>query len=73
MLVLGLTGSVAMGSRRSRRLCRAWRAVFDADRAVHDLYRGEAVPLVDAAFPGTAPMARSTHAPSGRVLPTEPP
>jgi len=27
--------------------------VFDADRAVHDLYRGEAAPLVEAAFPGT--------------------
>ncbi len=28
-------------------------AIFDADRAVHDLYRGEAAPLVEAAFPGT--------------------
>ncbi len=26
--------------------------VFDADAAVHDLYAGEAVPLVEAAFPG---------------------
>jgi dephospho-CoA kinase len=27
--------------------------VYDADAAVHGLYRGEAVPLVEAAFPGT--------------------
>ena len=28
-------------------------AIFDADHAVHDLYRGEAALLVEAAFPGT--------------------
>jgi dephospho-CoA kinase len=28
--------------------------VFDADRVVHELYAGEAAPLIEAAFPGTA-------------------
>ena len=27
--------------------------VYDADATVHDLYRAEAAPLVEAAFPGT--------------------
>ena len=54
MLILGLTGSAAMGkSTVSAMLAELGAAVFDADRAVHALYQGRAAPLIEAAFPGT--------------------
>lgn len=54
MLVVGLTGSIGMGkSTAARRLRFHGLQVFDADKAVHLLYEGAAVPLIEAAFPGS--------------------
>lgn len=54
MLILGLTGSAAMGkSTASKMFAARGVPVFDADRTVHALYAGAAVPVVEAAFPGT--------------------
>jgi len=51
--ILCLTGSVGMGkSTAAKFFAEAGVPVHDSDAVVHALYEGEAVPLVERAFPG---------------------
>ena len=54
MFILGLTGSLGMGkSTTAKFFAEEGVPVHDADAVVHRLYEGEAVPPIEAAFPGT--------------------
>jgi dephospho-CoA kinase len=53
VIVVGLTGSIAMGKSTVAALFAAEGApVFDSDSAVHSFYSGPGAEKVDAAFPG---------------------
>jgi dephospho-CoA kinase len=53
LFIICLTGSLGMGkSRTASFFAEAGVPVHDSDAAVHALYEGEAVPLIEQAFPG---------------------
>ncbi|AVA19694.1 MULTISPECIES: dephospho-CoA kinase [unclassified Rhizobium] len=73
MIRIGLTGSIGMGKSTSGKLfAEAGIPVNDADAVVHDLYSGEAVPLVEAAFPGTTKDGAVDRQELGRKLASDP-
>ena len=68
-LHIGLTGSIGMGkSETAKMFARLGVPVYDADAAVHRLYDvgGAAVPLIEAAFPGTTKDGRVDRAELGK-------
>jgi dephospho-CoA kinase len=69
MLVIGLTGSIGMGKTTAAALFAARGVpVFDADAEVHRLYAGEAVPAIEAAFPGVVREGRVDRALLGQAI-----
>ncbi|ANM08461.1 MULTISPECIES: dephospho-CoA kinase [unclassified Rhizobium] len=73
MLKIGLTGSIGMGKSTAGKLfAEAGIPLNDSDAVVHDLYAGEAAPLVDAAFPGTMKDGTVDRHELGRQLALDP-
>jgi dephospho-CoA kinase len=75
MLVVGLTGSIAMGKTETARMfARLGFPVFDADAAVHRLYDsgGAAVPLIERAFPGAVSEGRVDRARLSEIVAGDP-
>jgi len=74
MFIIGLTGSIAMGKTTTARLfAEAGVPVHDADAAVHKLYEGEGVKLIEAAFPGATKDGKVDRVALGQQVVGNPP
>lgn len=73
MLRAGLTGSMATGkSTVLREMAALGLPTYSADDAVHDLYAGEALPLIAAAFPGAVEDGQVDRKRLGEILAAQP-
>src|SRR3954451_6137194 len=69
MFILGLTGSIGMGKSTTANFFReAGVPVHDSDAVVHNLYEGDAVAPLEAAFPGVAVDGKIDRAQLGEKL-----
>ena len=69
MWTIGLTGSIASGKSTVLEMFRDLGVpVFSSDETVHELYRGEAVAPIEAAFPGTTRAGEVDRTALSRVL-----
>ncbi len=73
MMIVGLTGSIGMGkTTAAHHLASKGIPVFDSDAAVHELYQGEAVPLIARAFPDAVRDGRVDREQLSRAISAEP-
>jgi len=73
MMIVGLTGSMAMGKSTAANYLKSLGIpVFDSDAAVHALYEGEAVQAIEQAFPGVAHDGRVDRSKLGEAIAGDP-
>jgi dephospho-CoA kinase len=73
MWKLGLTGSIASGKTTVLKAFAALGVpIFSSDDAVHELYQGEAVPAVEALFPGVSHNGAIDRAELGKRIVQQP-